>query len=97
MTVPHAPYHTPVTTRTAMAVIRAFARIVPAHYRDRWREEWLGEIDAAPSGLRLIVRALGAIPDAALVTRTTALRAAGVPRRRRGAAASVPISRSACG
>jgi predicted permease len=46
-----------VSVRLARLVVRLSAAIVPSHQRDRWREEWLGEIDArsepgAASGAR---------------------------------------------
>jgi predicted permease len=60
--------------RVAAALIRVAARLVPRRYRPRWREEWLGEIDAAPPSAALVIRALGALPDAALTRRTTTTR-----------------------
>ena len=46
--------------RLATALIRVLRRLAPRAVRDRWAEEWLGEIEHANAGLRF---AAGAIPD----------------------------------
>ncbi len=46
--------------RLAIALIRVLRRLAPRAIRDRWTEEWLGEIEHARAGLRF---AAGAIPD----------------------------------
>lgn len=53
----------------ARLIVRAAAWLAPAGFRDRWREEWLGELYAATSGH--LGRALGA-PWDALSARWTA-------------------------
>lgn len=45
-------------------LVRLSAWLVPAAQRDRWREEWLGELQAAPASLATARRALGAPRDA---------------------------------
>ena len=44
----------------ARALIRVLRPLAPRAIRDRWVEEWLGEIEHSNAGLRF---ALGAIPD----------------------------------
>ena len=46
--------------RLATALIRVLRRLAPPAMRDRWTEEWLGEIEHSKAGLRF---AAGAIPD----------------------------------
>ena len=74
-----------MTARIARLVVRASAALASRDARDRWREEWLAEIDVAagrddrgsrPSGRRVLVRSLGA-PWDALMTRRPRPRLAG--------------------
>lgn len=67
-----------LSTRLASSLVKTFSGLVPRSCRSRWREEWLGEIDAAAPGLRLVLRALGAFPDAISCRR---IAAAGRPAR----------------
>jgi predicted permease len=46
--------------KPASALIRLLQLLAPRAMRDRWAEEWLGEIEHSKAGLRF---ALGAIPD----------------------------------
>lgn len=46
--------------RLAIALIRLLRRLAPLAMRDRWMEEWLGEIQHSKAGLRF---AAGALPD----------------------------------
>jgi putative ABC transport system permease protein len=49
--------------------VRAAARLVPASYRDRFREEWLSELWYARAGAASPVRVLGVLRDAAEMRR----------------------------
>jgi putative ABC transport system permease protein len=51
-------------TSLARLIVRLSALLIPRHLRGRWREEWLGEIDAANTSWRTLTRALGAPKDA---------------------------------
>jgi putative ABC transport system permease protein len=52
-----------VTKRLASVIVRTLVPFVPAPSRARWREEWLGEIDAAAPGRELLWRACGSWRD----------------------------------
>ena len=67
-------------SRVAHRIVRAAAWLVPASRRDEWRREWDAELQhevrrstrrPAPlrSAIRLLARALGAVPDAAWIRR----------------------------
>jgi predicted permease len=58
-----------MSTAFARFIVRASAWLAPVTLRDRWREEWLAELDAAAT--RHVARAIGA-PWDALSTRWTA-------------------------
>lgn len=60
--------------RLATALIRVLRRLAPPAMRDRWTEEWLGEIEHAKAGLRF---AAGAIPDVVALHRLPRAVAAG--------------------
>lgn len=49
---------------SARLIVRVVRHIVPASFRARWEEEWLGEIARAKPSWRLLRRVLGAVPDA---------------------------------
>lgn len=54
-----------IERRLASRLVRLVARLAPAHRRERWREEWLGEIEAGvDSRPGLLRRSLGAPRDA---------------------------------
>lgn len=62
-------------------MIAWLSHLAPAHARDRWREEWLGELEHAAGSFRgrfratrLILMALGAIRDVVALRRAARLR-----------------------
>ena len=55
---------TPLSARAAAWMVAIATRMVPRGYRARWRQAWLGEIDAARPGFGLVARAAGVLPDA---------------------------------
>jgi predicted permease len=65
-----------MTPRLSRAVVRLSAWLAPRHLRDRWREEWLGEIQAGAdrrtSRVTLLRRSLGAPRDAWAMRRLAA-------------------------
>jgi hypothetical protein len=53
-----------VSDAIARLLVHLSALLVPSAQRDRWREEWLGELHAAPANRATRRRALGAPRDA---------------------------------